>query len=168
MEVNHSQRIKGVVFSTIEGVFYGFFLGIFLWSSMYLVYVLEGYYRSRNRVNEQIHIDIAPYSIDLINLSLRLMFISLFARLLIILASKCVRNTLSSWLKTGIVTFICLYLFVLIKELYFSVTVFTDWLCCLSDSVDVVLWLLIFVLTLIFSIFYAVIRNHLAKLRKVS
>lgn len=162
MEVYNSQKIKSVVFSTIEGAFYSFLLGVFIWGVLYLIYILEGYYRNSD-TSAELNIHRLAFPIDILEICLKLIFLVALLKFIEIVYNGHINTSVSNWVKTGIFTFIGLYLIVFIREIYIF-WVF-DSNCC-YDSVAFALWISIFILILIFSIFYAIIRNYFTNFGK--
>lgn len=160
MVVNNLQRIKDIISSMVEGSFFGFLLAVFLWGFLYLMYILEGY----GKTSTELNIHRVPYSIDLFNLCIILIFTGSVIKIMQKIYDKCIKDSIINWLKTGIITFVFFYLIVLIWELYLLWIFDSD--CC-YEFVNFPLWLLIFVLILIFSAFYAIIKKFVVKFIQV-
>lgn len=155
--IKNLQKIRYIASSMIEGGFYGFLLAFFLWGFLYIVYLLEGY----GNTNTELNVHRVPYSVDLFKLSIILISVGSLVRSLQRIYNKFINDSLMNWLKTGIITFVFLYIIVLIEELYLVWIFDND--CC-YEFTNFPLWILIFVLISIFSVLYAVVKKIVANL----
>lgn len=159
--------IKKYLVLIMEGAVYGFFGGALIWINWYLIY--ETYLSiAKSQKLDKINMSFMPFPVEFLGLCLFFMILTSVIRLMIEFFFQKYNHLFSSWLLTGVISVVVINL-ILSSEPVVVVpqTVGYGWLCCLDNSTGYLFWLIPFLLIILYTFLFVLVRNFIMGMPKL-
>ena len=156
--------IKKYLVLFTEGTLYGFFGGMLLWINLYLIYETH-LSIIRNQVPLGINMSFMKFNIGFLGFCLWSMIVAFLMRLITDFFFQKYEQLFLSWLLIG-VSLIAFHGWML-SNTSFSIierrNVGYGQLCCIYDSTGYIQWLIMFLLIVLYTFLFTLVRKHILK-----